>query len=90
MSARNHVEAMQQRAKRRRTPKRSYTAQLALAGSNAAIAARILLRRLGGAIDTGDVTLSGSEDMCEAVRSALVSLEQATRTFETIARGPEV
>lgn len=90
MSARNHVEAMQQRAKRRRMSRRTYETQLAIAGNAVAMAARVLLRRLGGAIDTGDVTLSGSEDMCEAVRAALDSLEQATKTFEMIARGPEV
>ena len=90
MSARNHVEAMNRRAKRAGRTYETQLTRLALVGSNLAVSASVLLRRMRGAIDTGDLTISGTEDMAEAVRAALDQLEIDTQTFERISKNPEV
>ena len=55
---------------------------VALAGHEVNKAATTLLRRLRGAIEAGDLTLSGSEDMSNAVRDGLVDLQKAVNLFD--------
>ena len=85
MSARNHVEAQQRRAPR--PSRKRLETEMAIAGASVADAAAILLRRLRGSMDAGDLTISGSEDMAEAVRDGLDRLESATKVFEDISKG---
>lgn len=59
-----------------------YTLRVALAGHEVNKAATTLLRRLRGAIEAGDLTLSGSEDMSNAVRDGLVDLQKAVNLFD--------
>lgn len=72
---------------KRKPAKMDYTTGVALAGDEVNKAAKILLRRLRGAIDAGDLTLSGSEDMANAVRDGLVGLQKAVNTFDHFASG---
>ena len=86
MTARNHVEAMRSRA--RRPTKVKWETQMALAGHNVTEAALVLLRRLRGSIDAGELTISGSEDMADAVRDALDRLERSAKVFDSLKKNP--
>lgn len=88
MTARNHVEAANARKARRPPQKPSYTMMVALAGQSVSEAAAVLIRRLRGGMEVGDLHLSGSEDMVTAARDALVKLEQAVRVFDDVGRKP--
>jgi hypothetical protein len=67
-----------------------YTLGVALAGNELNKAAATLLRRMRGAMEAGDLTLSGSEDMANAIRDALVDLQKASNTFDHFARAPNL
>lgn len=85
MPPRNHVEAGNARRNRQRPKKMSefeYTILLALAGNSVATAAETLIRRLRGGMEAGDLHLSGSEDMTNAARDALVKLEQELHLYK--------
>lgn len=72
---------------KRKPTKIDYTIGVALAGDEVNKAAKVLLRRLRGAIDAGELMLSGSEDMANAVRDGLVGLQKAVNTFDHFASG---
>lgn len=75
---------------KRKPTKIDYTLGVALAGNELNKAAATLLRRMRGAMEAGDLTLSGSEDMANAVRDALVDLQKAVNTFDHFARTPNL
>lgn len=84
MSARNHVEAANARRSRKKRSPIDYTLLVALAGSEVSGSAKTLLRRLRGAMEAGDLTLSGSEDMATAVRDGLSALEKSVVLFDDV------
>lgn len=85
MLPRNHVEAARAQARSKRKDKGSnYRTLLALAGAKNVEASKTLLRRLRGGILGGDLSLSGSEDMCQAIRDGMLALEVSIRVFESV------